>query len=140
VHAVFVVVLASCTSHAACEASPSDPECPDLKFNGHYYDEWHRVHPAPPLQEIGDAVYPACNSSENCGPDPGGLAATDVWLLEGVDRAKAVIGIREDTDTYVIFVRRGVDPDTVPGLRRAAQPTRSITSGEGVYAASALMS
>ena len=120
-HAVYTVVLASCASNAVCEASPSDPDCPDLRFRGHYYDEWHEVDPAPPLEELGDGAYPACNDAEHCGPDLGGFAATDVWLLEGVDLEKAVIGIRQDTETYVIFVRRGTDPDTVPGLRAAAQ-------------------
>ncbi len=115
-----VVVLASCASNATCEASPKDRDCPDLRFRGHYYDEWHEVDPAPFPQELGDGVYPACNDAENCGPALGGFAATDVWLLEGVDFEKAVIGLRQDTDTYIIFVRRGIDPDTVPGLRGAA--------------------
>lgn len=115
-----VVVLASCASSAAYEESPSNPECPDLRFRDHYYDEWHEVHPAPILEELGDGVYPACNDAENRGPDLGGFAATDVWLLDGVDFEKAVIGIRQDTETYVIFVRRGIDPDTIPALRGAA--------------------
>lgn len=119
--AVCMVVLASCASNAGCDVSPSDPDCPDLRFRGHYYDEWHKVDPAPRLEELGDGVYPACNDAEHCGPDLGGFAATDVWLLEGVDLEEAVIGIRQETETYVIFVRRGTDPDTVPGLRGAAQ-------------------
>jgi len=113
--------LTSCATDAACEARARDPGCPDLRFSGHHYDEWRETDPPPILQELGDAAYPACNDAENCGPDLGGFAATDVWLLEGVDVETAVLGYRQDTETHVIFVRRGVDPDTVPGLRRAAQ-------------------
>jgi hypothetical protein len=121
---VAVVVLAlaaSCTSEAGCEPGPRDPRCPDLRFSGHYYDEWRETEAPPTRQELGDAVYPACNDAETCGPDLGGFAATDVWLLEGVDVENAVIGYRQDTETPVIFLRRGVDPDAVPGLQQAAE-------------------
>jgi hypothetical protein len=100
--------------------TPADPTCPDLRFSGDYYDEWRETDPAPILQELGDAVYPACNDAETCGPDLGGFAATDVWLLKGVDVREALVGYRQDTETHVIFVRRGVDPKTVAGLPGAA--------------------
>lgn len=108
-------------SEAGCEPAPRDPECPDLRFSGVHYDEWAETEPPPILQEQGDAAYPACNDAELCGADLGGFASTDVWLLEGVDTEDAVIGYRQYTETYVIFVRRGLDPDTVPGLREAAE-------------------
>jgi hypothetical protein len=98
-----------------------DPRCPDLRFSGLLYDEWRETVPPPTLQELGDAAYPACNDAETCGPDLGGFAATDVWLLEGVDVESAILGYRQNTETYVIFLRRGIDPDTVPGLRAAAK-------------------
>ncbi len=129
--AVAIVVLAlaaSCTSEAGCERAPRDPTCPDLRFSGHYYDEWRETEAPPVRQELGDAVYPACNDAENCGPDLGGFAATDVWLLDGVDVESAVIGYRQGTRTSVIFLRRGVDPGAVPGLedaRHQTEPSRS---------------
>ena len=125
--AAFMAVLSGCGSTARCAPAPGDPDCPDLRFRGHYYDEWREVRPAPHLEELGDGTYPACNDAEHCGPDLGGFAATDVWLVEGVDLDRAVIGLRQDTETYVIFVRRGLDPDRVPGLRRAVG--RSAVSG-----------
>ncbi len=111
-----MAVVASCTSDARCEPGPADPACPDLQFSGQHYDEWRELDPGPVLQELGDATYPACNDEENCGPDLGGFAATDVWSLKGVVPEDAVLGYRQDTETYVIFVRRGLDPDAVPGL------------------------
>jgi hypothetical protein len=126
--AVVLVLAASCTSEAGCEREPRDPGCPDLRFSGRYYDEWHETEAPPIRQELGDAVYPACNDAETCGPDLGGFAATDVWLLDGVDVESAVIGYRQDTDTHVIFLRRGIDPDAVPGLLERphqTEPSRS---------------
>ena len=114
-------VLTACGSDAACEMTAPDPGCPDLRFSGLHYDEWRETDPPPILQELGDAAYPACNDAENCGPDLGGFAATDVWLLEGVDVESAILGYRQNTDTYVIFVRRGTDPGSVPGLAAAAR-------------------
>jgi hypothetical protein len=122
VAAVVVLALAtSCTTEAGCEAAPRDPRCPDLSFSGDYYDEWRETDPPPILQELGDASYPACNDAESCGRDLGGFAATDVWALEGVDVKTAIIGYRQDTETHVIFLRRGIDPAAVPGLREAAK-------------------
>lgn len=116
---VALVLAASCTTEAGCEVAPRDPSCPDLEFSGLLYDEWRETDPPPIRQELGDAVYPACNDAEHCGPDLGGFAATDVWLLDGVDVESAIIGYRQDSDTHVIFLRRGIDPETVPGLRQA---------------------
>jgi hypothetical protein len=123
VTALALVLSASCASDAACEPAPADPSCPDLQFSGQFYDEWREFDPGPILQEQGDANYPACNDKERCGPDLGGFAATDVWLLKGVDTEDALLGYRQGTQTYVIFVRRGVDPRSVAGLRRLA-PSR----------------
>jgi len=117
---VILALSASCATNADCGAAARDPRCPDLRFSGHYYDEWRETDPPPIRQELGDAVYPACNDAETCGPDLGGFAATDVWLLDGVDAESAVIGYRQDTDIHVIFLRRGIDPDTVPGLQPVA--------------------
>jgi hypothetical protein len=120
---VVVTALAlpvSCTSPASCEEAAPDPACPDLRFSGHLYDEWRAYEPRPILQELGDAAYPACNDAELCGPDLGGFAATDVWLLEGVDVDEAILGYRQNTETYVIFVRRGLDPRTIAGMPQAA--------------------
>ena len=114
---IVAVLSASCASAAACVPGSSDPECPALRYGERLYDEWREFEPPPPpIQELGDAVYPACNDAENCGPDLGGQASTDVWLLEGVDFEQALLGYRQDTETFVIFLRRGVDPDTVAGL------------------------
>jgi hypothetical protein len=80
-------------------------------FDGHVYDEWREVERPAILQEVGNATYPACNTDETCeGVDLDGLGATDVWLADGVDTTDAVIGLREGSHTYVIFVRVGVDP------------------------------
>lgn len=118
--AVAMVLGASCASPQACTAGPRDPSCPDLRFGGRYYDEWRqaRDRPASPadLQEVGNATYPACNDREVCGRDLEGFAATDVWLVDGVDTDDAVLGFRQDTSTYVVFVRRGLDPAAVVGL------------------------
>ena len=115
-----LVLPVSCTSPPSCEEGVRDPACPDLRFSGHLYDERRAYEPPPILQELGDAAYPACNDAEICGPDLGGFAATDVWLLEGVDVEEAILGLRQNTDTYVIFVRRGLDARTIAGLPRPA--------------------
>ena len=107
----------ACTSPPACEPEPPDPACPDLRFSEQLYDEWREVELPAVTQELGDAAYPACNEKGDCRPDLGGHGATDVWLLEGVAPEQAVIGFRHATRTPVVFVRRGLDPSTVPGLR-----------------------
>ena len=110
------VLLAGCAREATCEAAPRDPACPDLRFSGVLYDEYGEAQPPAIRQELGDAAYPACNDAETCGPDLGGFGATDVWLLEGVDPEDAVLGLRQGTQTVVVFLRRSADPADVPGL------------------------
>jgi hypothetical protein len=122
-----VALAAACGAADPCdEAPPEDPDCPDLTFSGDLYDEWRPVEPPAVTEELGDARYPACNDEEPCnGPDLGGFAATDVWLLEGVDPEDALIGLRQGTKTHVVFLRRGLDPSTVEGLpsRPTAEPS-----------------
>lgn len=112
---VAVGLLVSCSSGESCAAaSPTPAVCDDLKYRGQFYNEWAEVDAPRILQEVGDATYPDCNDVGPCGQaDPGGHAATDVWLLPGVDREQALIGFREGTETRVVFVRRGVDPATL---------------------------
>ena len=106
--AVLLAVLATgCGADETCRAAPPDPACPDLRFGGRFYDEVREVRRPAALQEVGNATYPACNDAETCGPDLGGFAATDVWLLDGTDPTVAVIGLRQGTHTYVVFHRRG---------------------------------
>jgi hypothetical protein len=119
--AAAVLLFEACSSGAPCahaapapSAAPSSSGCADLRLRGQLYDEWRTIDPPRPLQEVGDATYPACNLAGSCGGDPArGHASTDVWHLRGVGLARAVIGFREGTGTYVIFVRRGVDPTTL---------------------------
>lgn len=109
---VSVLVLASCTSTTPCaQRHPVPSSCPDLKIRERGYREWRAITKPPLLQEIDGAVYPACNIPEPCGGDDlFGLGATDVWRLEGVDPDKAVIALRQGTNTYAIFVRMNTDP------------------------------
>ncbi len=93
---------------------PPSADCPDLKLFGVGYNEWREFHgpPITQLQEYGDATYPACNVAKGCpGSQFEGFGATDVWVIPGVDPAAAVVGIRENSDLRVIFVRVGVRPD-----------------------------
>jgi hypothetical protein len=115
------VACAACGSGGAC-ARPSHgtgqevagAECPDLTFQHRSYVEWRVVHPHGSLQEVGDASYPPCTRAGACGGDPlDGLGATDLWQYDHVDATRAVIGLRQDTHTYVVFVRTGLDPTTL---------------------------
>ncbi len=109
-------VCSACGFASPCTTPQSPVSCTDLTFEHRPYDEWHEVHPHGILQEVGDAFYPACNQTAPCRADPlAGMGATDVWQYDGIDPAKAVIGLRRDTHTYVVFVRVGVDPDTLSG-------------------------
>lgn len=120
------LLLASCGADESCDpAAATDPEptaCADLDFRGTMYDEWRAVDAPEPqvMQELGNATYPDCNVEDGCAGDLEGFGATDVWLLGGVDPTDALIGLREGTDTFVIFVRVGVDPDDLEPL---AEPT-----------------
>jgi hypothetical protein len=115
--AVLALAVACSSADPCADPPPDDARCPDLTFSGELYDEWRQVARPAVTQELGDARYPACNDDEPCnGPDLGGFGATDVWLLEGVDPEQALIGHRQGTETPVIFVRRGTDPATLPGL------------------------
>jgi len=109
--------LLACTADDPCAATPADSDCADLRFGGRLYDEWREVPTSTARQEVGNATYPECNAEEGCpGSEFDGFGATDVWLVRGVDVEDAVIGIREGTDTYVVFVRRGVDPASLPSM------------------------
>jgi hypothetical protein len=110
------LLLVACGSGSSCATTPVPASCPDLLLRGHAYVAWHEIPRPAFLQEVGDATYPACNLSDQCGGDPfGGHESTDVWRLEGVPRGQAVIGYLENTsDTYVVYVRRGVDPSSLP--------------------------
>ena len=104
----------SCTSAASLTSAAPVASCPDLRFGGKVYTEWRDVDPPRILQEVGNASYPACNDTDACdGRNLDGFGATDVWLVPGVDPTRAVIGLREGTHTYVIFVKVGVDPGTL---------------------------
>jgi hypothetical protein len=110
------VVLCACGAQPSCRGSGSaSAPCADLLFGGRLYDEWRDVDPPDALQEVGNATYPACTGKGTCNDDDlGGFGATDVWLLDGVDPTRAVLGIREGTHDYVVFVRSGVDPSSLP--------------------------
>jgi hypothetical protein len=116
-----VLLSASCASEESCtsaasltSAAPVASSCPDLRFGVNVYTEWRDVDPPRILQEVGNASYPACNDTDACdGRNLDGFGATDVWLVPGVDPTRAVIGLREGTHTYVIFVKVGVDPGTL---------------------------
>jgi hypothetical protein len=111
------ILLGACAAEESCTPAPPSASCADLDFRGERYNEW-REFDAPPInrmQEVGNARYPDCNVAEGCpGSELDGLGSTDVWLVEGVDLADAVIGKRQNSETFVIFVRVGVDPDELP--------------------------
>lgn len=113
-----VLLLAACASDGSCaEAATSTTTCPDLRFRGHVYNEWRAADPPRVLQEVGNATYPACNTADGCdGADLDGFGATDVWHVNGVDLTQAVYGRREGSHQWVIFVRVGVDPETLRPL------------------------
>lgn len=114
---VTVLLLATaCSADQRCSEEQAEPaaDCADLIYKGRSYQEWRVIRPPPILQELGNATYPACNKADACVESAvGGFGATDVWLLEGVDPEQAVIGLREDTHTYVVFVEVDTDPDAV---------------------------
>lgn len=111
------LLVAACSTTDECDPDPSSSaagSCADLVFQGRSYDEWREVESSPIMQEVGNATYPACNAAEACDPvELDGFGATDVWLLDGADVTDAVIGLREGTHTYVIFVRVGLDPGEI---------------------------
>jgi hypothetical protein len=109
------LLLVACGSGSSCATSPVPASCPDLLISGKPYVVWRTI-PAPSaLQEVADATYPACNLSDQCGGDPLlGDGSTDVWKYDGVPPARAVIGFVENSRTYAVYVRRGVDPSTLP--------------------------
>jgi hypothetical protein len=116
--AIGALLLAGCTPDASCAAAaPAAASCADLLFRGHGYDEWRAADPPRVLQEVGNATYPACNAADGCdGADLDGFGATDAWQVRGVDLTQAVYGRREGSHQWVIFVRVGVDPETLRPL------------------------
>jgi hypothetical protein len=99
--AAIVLLFSSCTSSEPCVKPTNDGgTCADLRFGGHSYDEWRPFTTPGILQELVHG-------------DVDGHGATDVWRLEGVDPAQAVVGLREDSRTRVVFVRIGVDTVTL---------------------------
>lgn len=112
---LLAVMLVACGSGSSCETSPVPASCPDLLVRGRPYVVWREIRAPHRLQEVANATYPACNLSDQCGGDPlDGDGATDVWRYDGVPRARAVIGLVENSHTYAVYVRRGVDPATLP--------------------------
>jgi hypothetical protein len=113
-----VMLLASCSGEEPCRpAASSGSDCADIVFQGRSYDEWRTYRPPEILQEIGDANYPTCNRATDCsssgGGGVGGFGTTDVWQLGRVPPERAVLGLREDTHTYVVYVAVGTDPRTL---------------------------
>jgi hypothetical protein len=109
------LLLVACGSGSSCATSPVPASCPDLLIGGKPYVVWREIPPPGALQEVSDGTYPACNLSDQCGGDPlEGDGATDVWKLDGVPQARAVIGFLENSRTYAVYVRRGVDTSTLP--------------------------
>jgi hypothetical protein len=109
------LLLVACGSGSSCATSPVPASCPDLLVRGKPYVVWREIPPPGALQEVANATYPACNLSDQCGGDPLlGDGATDVWKYHGVPRARAVIGFLENSHTYAVYVRRGVDTSTLP--------------------------
>jgi hypothetical protein len=111
------VLLGACAGDSTCEPSPPTPDCADLDFRGDLYNEARvleeRVEVA--MQELGNATYPDCNVPDGCpGSELDGFGATDVYLIDGVAISDAVIGRRQNSTTFVVFVRVGVDPDELP--------------------------
>jgi hypothetical protein len=113
--AAVLLVCGSCASGRSCDRTPPEGSgCADLQVDGTAYDEWRPFHGPRVLQELGDGTYPACNSADACDRDGlGDHGATDVWRLEGVDPARALVGLREGTSTRVVFVAVGVEPETI---------------------------
>ena len=116
---VGLVACAACGAGGSCvPPAKATSRCPDLTLQHRSYVEWREVHPRGILQEVGDAFYPACSRASACGGDPlDGMGATDVWQYADVDPTSAVIGLRQDTHTYVVFVRVGLDPSALPRPR-----------------------
>lgn len=112
-----VTLVASCSSDEPCRPAES-ADCSDIVFQDRAYDEWRTYRPARILQEIGDANYPACNA-DCSSAGVGGFGTTDVWQLGRVPPERAVLGLREGTHTYVVFVAVGTDPDTLLPLLNA---------------------
>ncbi len=115
--AAVALLAGGCTSPDPCAPPPPSAGCPDLTWRAVGYNEAQEYHgpPAGQLQEVGDATYPGCNVAKGCpGSEFGDFGATDVWSLTGVDPANAVIGVRENSQTLVIFVRVGVKPGDLP--------------------------
>ena len=109
------LLLVACGSGSSCATSPVPASCPDLMISGKPYVVWRQIPPPDALQEVADGTYPACNLSDRCGGDPLlGDGATDVWKYDGVAPARAVIGFLENSRTYAVYVRRGVDTSTLP--------------------------
>ena len=115
-------VLVACGSGSSCATSPVPASCPDLLIGGKPYVVWRQIPPPDALQEVADGTYPACNlSTGRRGPAPG-RGATDVWKYDGVAPARAVIGFLENSRTYAVYVRRGVDTSTLPRALTFAFP------------------
>jgi hypothetical protein len=109
-----LVLLASCGADKSCTRTAPPADCHDIEFENVSYDEWREVKPPRITQEVGDATYPACNDTDSCdGEGLGGFGTTDVFLVDGVDPAKAVLGLREGTHTTVLFVATGVAPESL---------------------------
>jgi hypothetical protein len=111
--AALAALLGACAYDDPCEPAPPTGACSDLDFRGVLYNELWAIDAPPPIQmqELGNATYPDCNVAEGCpGSELDGYGATDVYQINGVDFADAVIGVRQNSDTYVVFLRVGADP------------------------------
>jgi hypothetical protein len=113
VYVAAAVLVLGCSSGSADCDNTEAIDCPDLEFKKVGYEEWREANQPPIREELGDARYPACNAGP-CVKDPfDGLQGTDVWNIKGVDNRKAVLGLRQGTQTYVVFVAQGVDPESL---------------------------
>lgn len=88
-----------------------------ISFRGQVYLETDVGPFTRSIQELSpEGQFPACQDAWSCRHGGEGNFATDVWLLDGADPATAVVGLREGTHRYVVYVRRGADPADARGL------------------------
>ena len=99
------LLLVACGgSSSSCATTPVPASCPDLLLRGHPYVAWHQIPRPAFLQEVGDATYPACNLSDQCGGDPFGGPRVD-GRVEAQGRA-AGAGRRRVSREHLRHVRR----------------------------------
>ena len=122
--ALAAALLTGCLGEGSCTEATSAGCADAVVYDGHVYLAWSDRLPVERGEPLGDAEYPVCNDTGECGEDVGEPRPTRVWAMRGADPEQVVVARSEGGRRLVVFGRLDADPDDYFELVRGAWQVR----------------